>query len=173
ALAGGGPGVSPGLGGGGRKILAEPPARPGNAGQPGTEIEEPVAHENTPGVRTTFIKLGSHACNRANHCGPSSSGATAVISGFTCIAPVDRSSMACGYSPAEAHDPCSRICRVTTFCSGRVTSGEMFPTSTTVPPLRTLSIAAPTVSFLPTASTARSTPTPPHCGNTGAIRPAP
>src|SRR5947207_3473631 len=71
ALAAGEHEIRPGLGEGARKILAEPPARPGNDGHPGTEIEEPVAHENTPGVRTTFIKLGSHACNRANHCGPS------------------------------------------------------------------------------------------------------
>ena len=54
--------------------------------------------------------------------------------------------MACGYSPEEAHDPCKRICRETTFCSGKVTSGEMLPISVTVPPLRTQSMAAETVS---------------------------
>src|SRR5438552_1961457 len=82
------------------------------------------------------------------------------MSGWTRIAPLFMSSIARGYSPAEAHDPCSRIWRVTTFCSGRVTSGEMLPTRMTEPPLRTLSIAAATVSFFPTASTAIPTPVP-------------
>ena len=54
--------------------------------------------------------------------------------------------MACGYSPLEAQDPCRRIWRVTTFCSGMETSGARLPTSVTVPPLRVQSIAAATVS---------------------------
>jgi hypothetical protein len=51
--------------------------------------------------------------------------------------------------PAEAQEPCSRICRETTFCSGSVTCGVMLPTSVTVPPLRTASTAAETVSSRP------------------------
>jgi hypothetical protein len=69
--------------------------------------------------------------------------------------------MARGYSPAEAQEPCNRIWRVTTFCRGMLTSGEMLPTSTTVPPFRTLSTDAVTVSVLPTASTTASAPAPP------------
>ena len=41
-----------------------------------------------------------------------------------------------GYSPAEAQEPCRRIWRDTTFCSGSVICGEMLPMSVTVPPLR-------------------------------------
>ena len=52
--------------------------------------------------------------------------------------------MACGYSPAEAQEPCRRIWRVTTFWSGRLTLGAMLPTRTTVPPLRVASIEAAT-----------------------------
>ena len=48
----------------------------------------------------------------------------------------------------------------TTFCSGSVTSGEMLPTRVTVPPLRTQSMAAATVSLRPTASRTTSTPLP-------------
>src|SRR5229473_4177682 len=148
-----------------RHVLPQPAARAGNNRHPPGKIEQSsalrIAHETGPGVSTTFSKFASHAYNRSNHCGPSASGAIALISGFTRIPPLAISAIACGYSPAEAHDPCSRICRVTTFWSGRVTSGEMFPTSTTVPPLRTLAIAAFTVSFRPTASIATSTPTPP------------
>ena len=55
-------------------------------------------------------------------------------------------SMACGYSPDEAQEPCRRICRVTTFCRWKFTSGVMLPTSVTVPPLRTQSIAVAMVS---------------------------
>src|SRR5712664_923398 len=50
--------IRPGLCEGTSKILAEPPASSGNDRHPATEIEEPVTHENAPGVRTTFIKLG-------------------------------------------------------------------------------------------------------------------
>ena len=92
-----------------------------------------------------------------------------MISGATLIFPLAINSMACGYSPDEAHEPCNRICRVTTFCSGSVTSGWMLPISVTVPPLRVQSIARGTVSFRPTASYARSTPRPAgqlrHFGN--------
>ena len=45
-------------------------------------------------MRTTFIKFGSRAYSRSNHCGPSCSGATAVIRGFTRIAPLHTSSIA-------------------------------------------------------------------------------
>ncbi len=84
-----------------------------------------------------------------------------MISGATLIFPAAIHSIACGYSPAEAQEPCSRIWRVTTFCSGIDTSGEMLPTSATVPPLRVQSIAAATVSGRPTASKTTSTPRPP------------
>src|SRR6266436_3643400 len=148
-----------------RHVLPQPAARARNNRHPTGKIEQStriaVAHETGPGVSTTFSKFGSRAYNRSNHCGPSASGAIAVISGLTRIAPLAISLIACGYSPADAHDPCSRICRVTTFCSGSVVSGEIFPTSTTLPPLRTLAIAAFTVSSRPTASIATSTPTPP------------
>src|ERR1039458_1643992 len=50
------------------------------------------------------------------------------------------------------HDPCSRIWRETTFCSGNVTCGARLPTRVTVPPLQTQSIALVTVSSRPTAS---------------------
>src|SRR6267154_2241882 len=163
-----------------RHVLPQPAACPSNDRHPPRKIKHqwplcrgtghpcpsslpraPLAHEADPGVSTTFSKFGSPAYNRSNHAGPSASGAIAVISGFTRIAPLAISAIASGYSPADAHDPCKRICRVTTFCNGSVTSGEIFPTSTTVPPLRTLAIAAFTVSFRPTASIATSTPTPP------------
>src|SRR5882757_2122589 len=65
------------------KVLAKPPACTCNDRHTATQIEERSVHENSPGVRTTFIKFGSRACKRSNHCGPSSSGATAVIRGCT------------------------------------------------------------------------------------------
>src|SRR5260370_15543163 len=46
-------------------------------------VEKRATHGSAHGTRTTFIKLGSRACRRATHCGPSASGAIAVISGFT------------------------------------------------------------------------------------------
>src|ERR1035441_7057486 len=61
------------------------------------------------GSSTIFIRLGSRAWSRSNQDGPSLSGAMAVISGLTLIFPPAISSIARGYSPAEAHDPCSRI----------------------------------------------------------------
>ena len=109
-------------------------------------------------MRTTFIRFGSREYSRSNHCGPSSRGAMAVISGFTLMAPLVSSSMARGYSPAEAHEPWRRTWRVTAFCSGKVTSGVILPTRVTVPPLRTEFTAARTVASMPTASTATSTP---------------
>src|SRR5258708_897920 len=148
-----------------RHVPPQPTARAGNNRYSAGKIKQStfiaVTHETGPGVSTTFSKFGSRAYNRSNHCGPSASGAIAVISGFTRIAPRAINSIAWRYSPADAHDPCNRICRVTTFCSGSVVSGEIFPTSTTVPPFSTLAIAAFTVSFRPTASIATSTPTPP------------
>src|SRR5881275_2458184 len=87
-----------------RKILAESAAGSSNNCHSATEIKEFV-HEIGPGESTTFIRLGSRACSRSNHCGPSSSGAIALMSGFTRIAPLLKSSMARGYSPADAHDP--------------------------------------------------------------------
>ena len=41
-----------------------------------------------PGSSTTFIRFGSPACSRANHAGPSLSGATAVIRDCTLICPL-------------------------------------------------------------------------------------
>src|SRR5258708_781371 len=146
-------------------VLPQSAARAGNNSDASGKIKQStfiaVTHKTGPGVSTTFSKFGSRAYNRSNHCGPSAIGAIAVISGFTRIAPRAINSIACGYSPADAHDPCNRICRVTTFCSGSVVFGDIFPTRTTVPPFRTLAIAAFTVSFRPTASIATSTPTPP------------
>ena len=40
-------------------------------------------------------------------------------------------------APLDAHEPCTRSCRVTTACSGRSTCGAKLPTSVTEPPLRT------------------------------------
>src|SRR5205814_10467661 len=61
-------------------------------------------HEAVPGVRTTFIKFGSREYKRSNHCGPSSRGATAEMSGLTLIAPLVSRSIALGYYPADAHE---------------------------------------------------------------------
>src|SRR6266581_679937 len=88
-----------------RHILPESPARAGDDRHAATEIKQSVAHETIPGVRITFIKFGSRACSLSNQRGPSSKGAMAEIRGFTCIAPVAKSSIARGYSPADAHDP--------------------------------------------------------------------
>src|SRR5215469_6614276 len=146
---------------GAREVLAEAAAGSGDDGDTITEVER-LAHSATaPGTSTTFIRFGSRRYKRSNHLGPSASAAIAVISGFTLIRPALINSIARGYSPAEAQDPCSRICRVTTFCRLIVASGAIFPTSTTLPPFRTLSIAAATVGFIPTASIATSTPAPP------------
>src|SRR5579864_997643 len=103
-----------------RKLLAQSATGSGDDCHAPAQIEQclscrSLAHKSVPGVRTTFIKLGSRAYRRSNHCGPSASGATAVMRGFTRIAPLDKSSIALGYSPADAHDPWRRICRVTTF----------------------------------------------------------
>src|SRR5208283_5704036 len=98
----------------------------GDDGHLAGQIEELAGryiHGGVHGVRITFIRFGSRACSLENQRGPSSSGAMAVISGATLILPLAINSMACGYSPAEAHEPCNRSCRVTTFCSGSVTSG--------------------------------------------------
>ena len=93
-------------------------------------------------------------------CGAVVERSTAVMSGFTLIAPEASSSMACGYSPEEAQEPCRRIWRVTTFCRWILTSGAMLPTSVTVPPLRTESMLSAMVSVRPTASRTASTPLP-------------
>src|ERR1035437_1912155 len=79
------------------------------------------------GRRITFIKFGSWRYSRSNHLAPSSSGATALISPSTWIAPRDIISIHAGYSPFEAHDPRTRICRDTTYCSGTSIWGETFP----------------------------------------------
>ena len=51
----------------------------------------------------------------------------------TRIAPLDSSAMQAGYSPADAQDPCSRICRVTTDCSGNSILGVMLPIRVVAP----------------------------------------
>src|SRR5258708_38199893 len=66
----------------------------------------------------------------------------AVISGFTLMAPEAMSSIARGYSPAEAQEPCRRIWRETTFWRGRVTVGGVVPTRATGAALRGGSMAA-------------------------------
>src|ERR1035438_4982751 len=78
------------------------------------------------GRRITFIRFASCRYSRSNHDAPSASGATALISGSTWIAPRDIISIHAGYSPFEAHDPCTRICRDTTDCSGSSISGDTF-----------------------------------------------
>ena len=69
--------------------------------------------------------------------------------------------------------PATAVAFTTTFCNGSVTSGMMLPISVTVPPLRVQSIAPATVSFLPTASSARSTPRPSVSRITSATSSAP
>src|SRR3954454_9593381 len=98
-----------------REILSETAAGSGDNRDSAGEIEGTAtirgmrhafrAHETPPGVSTTFIRLGSRLCRRSNHRGPSSSGATALISGLTRIACDASSSIAFGYSPAEAQEP--------------------------------------------------------------------
>src|SRR5450759_2447930 len=83
------------------------------------------------GRRITFIRFASCRSSRSNHDAPSSSGAPALISGSTWIALRDIISIHAGYSPFEAHDPCIRICRDTTDCSGNSIPGDTFPTSVT------------------------------------------
>src|ERR1019366_5477087 len=56
------------------------------------------------GRRITFIRFAWCRYSRSNHDAPSSSGATALISGSTWIAPRDIISIHAGYSPFEAHD---------------------------------------------------------------------
>ena len=68
--------------------------------------------------------------------------------------------MHAGYSPFEAHEPCSRICRDTTDCSGNSIFGDTLPTSVTAPPLRTPSMAVAIGSVAPTHSSATSAPRP-------------
>lgn len=97
------------------EMLAEATARACDNGGLSRKVEERFADDVPPGVRTTFVRPGSRAWSRLNQPGPSSSGATAVISGFTSIAPLANNSMERGYSPAEAQEPWSRIWRVTTF----------------------------------------------------------
>ena len=98
-----------------REILTEAPTSSGYNRDSAGEVERITvicrgrvvfrSHDAAPGVRTTFIRLGSRLCSRSNHRGPSSSGAIAVINGFTRIACEASNSMAFGYSPEEAQDP--------------------------------------------------------------------
>src|SRR6185312_1708681 len=143
------------------KLLSEPATGTGHDGDAAREIKEFVDHfPFSPGVRMTFIKLAWRSWRRSNQTGPSSSGATTLMSGFTFTAPFASISMQRGYSPEEAAEPWSRICRLTTIWSGISTVGTTFPISVTLPPLRTASIAVFTVGVLPTASSATSTPDP-------------
>src|ERR1039457_3990000 len=121
-----------------------------------------VSAGKTPpyGRRITFIRFASCRYSRSNHDAPSASGATALISGSTRIAPRDIISIHAGYSPFEAHDPCTRICRDTTDCSGSSIPGDTFPTRVTAPPLRTAAIAVRMGSVAPTHSHATSAPRP-------------
>ncbi len=68
---------------------------------------------------------------------------------------------ASGNSPHEAAEPVSVSWRDTTHWSGSSAAGTTLPTRTTVPPLRTASIAWATVGAIPTASNATSGPRPP------------
>src|ERR1035438_3920914 len=124
------------------------------------------------GRRITFIKFGSWRYSRSNHLAPSSSGATALISPSTWIAPRDIISIHAGYSPFEAHDPRTRICRDTTDCSGNSIWGDTFPTSVTAPPLRTPPIAVRIGSVAPTHSHATSAPRPPVAVSIASTAPA-
>src|ERR1035438_4844831 len=124
------------------------------------------------GRRITFIKFGSWRYSRSNHLAPSSSGATALISPSTWIAPRDIISIHAGYSPFAAHDPRTRICRDTTDCSGNSIWGDTFPTSVTAPPLRTPPIAVRIGSVAPTHSHATSAPRPPVAVSIASTAPA-
>ena len=57
------------------------------------------------GTSMTLSRPGSRRCSRSNHAAPSSSGATALISGATLISPVAIAFRHSGYSPHEAHEP--------------------------------------------------------------------
>jgi hypothetical protein len=57
------------------------------------------------GCKITFINPGSRAYSRSNQTGPSASGAMALMSGSTRMAPRASRSMQVGYSPEEAQEP--------------------------------------------------------------------
>ena len=69
-------------------------------------------------------------------------------------------SSAAGNSPHDAAVPRSVSSRETAHWSGSSAAGTTFPTRTTVPPLRTDSIASATVAGIPTASNTTSGPRP-------------
>src|SRR5271169_952769 len=97
--------IGTGFGEGARKMLAKASARTCNNRGVSLEIEVCITHFVPPGVRTAFVKPGSREWSRLNQVGPSSRGATAVISGLTLIAPLAINSIERGYSPAEAQEP--------------------------------------------------------------------
>ena len=90
------------------EILAKSAARAGDESGLPAQVEEVLAHEASSPTELIgrsqhdLHQVGLAAMQAFEPCGPSSSGATAVMSGLTRIAPVRISSMASGYSPDEA-----------------------------------------------------------------------